>query len=153
VAYGIEPTAFNAYAVKQMIRVANEGIHSFFHMVIKNASYAMFVLMPLFALLIFLLERQARPYYVSCLVGSIHFHCFLFILLLVVVLVMRLAETSVLLLLGLLIPAVYLYAMLKHLYRQSFLITLGKLLAVGLVYLVVILGGTILTIFMSVLLF
>jgi hypothetical protein len=153
VAYAIEPTAFNAYALKQWIHVANEGTHTFFHTVIKNVSYAMFFLMPLFALLLFLIERKARPYYVSCLVGSIHFHCFLFTLLLVVVLAMRLLETRFLILLGLLIPAIYLYAMMKRLYWQSFFTTLGKTLVVGLLYIVVILAGTILTIFTSILLF
>jgi hypothetical protein len=152
-AYTIEPTTLNAYAVKQMIRIANEGTHAFFHTVIKNASYAMFFLMPLFALLLFLIERQARPYYVSCLVGSIHFHCFLFTLLLVVVLATNLPGTGYLILLGLLIPPIYLFAMLKRLYRQSIPTTLGKTLAVGLLYIVVILSGTILTIFTSILLF
>ena len=45
----------------------------------RSLSIAMFVLMPFFALLLWLFAGRPRPYYIDTLIFSIHFHAFAFI--------------------------------------------------------------------------
>lgn len=50
------------------------------HTTLRNLSVGMFILMPLFGLLLKLFYRRQRPFYVQHLIFSVHLHCFFFIL-------------------------------------------------------------------------
>jgi hypothetical protein len=49
------------------------------HAIVHDLPRAMFVLMPFFAVLTWILYRRARPFYVAHLYYSIHFHAFVFL--------------------------------------------------------------------------
>ncbi len=50
------------------------------HALLRNLSVGMFVLMPLFALLLKVFYRRQRPLYIQHLIFSVHVHCFFFLL-------------------------------------------------------------------------
>ncbi len=86
----------------------------------KNIPKVMFILLPLFALLLKLLYRRSRIYFVDHAIFSIHFHCFVFLNFLLQHLLSALSSwhfiLNLLLWLGLL---VYLFIAMKKVYKQG----------------------------------
>ena len=80
VARGTPPNWFSRLYAKQIFRFANQGAGGFFKQVQKNYSISLFLLMPLFALLLLLIYRK-KELYIGHLVFSIHFHSLIFLLL------------------------------------------------------------------------
>jgi hypothetical protein len=77
---GKKPDFISRFAVRQMAKFRGNGLHSFQHLFLKNVSLLMFVLMPLFALLLKGAHWRRHRHYVEFLVFSLHFHSFLFVL-------------------------------------------------------------------------
>lgn len=100
----------------------------------------MFVLLPLFALFTGWFYSRKKYYYVQHAIFSIHYHSFVFLLFLGVVLIDKLifgGWAEIYLVLGADIMAfVYLVAALMGMYGQSLWLSLGKAIAIGLLYLV-----------------
>jgi len=104
----------------------------------------MFVLLPLFALFISWFYSRKKYYYVQHAIFSIHFHSFVFLLFWVVTLVCK-PITSYKLVIGVILGAyllafVYLVAALRGMYRQAVWMSLLKGMAIGLIYVVTIVG-------------
>jgi hypothetical protein len=137
---GIERTGFERYIAGQLARIANGGKAEFLHNLLKSISYMMFVLMPIFALLLYLFFRKRVDYYLNCLVFSIHFHSFVFLLFTIYV-VLSWFVSSVFFSFGaLLIMTGYFYIALRTVYGQSRLSTILKMLAIGVLHIFAILG-------------
>jgi hypothetical protein len=102
----------------------------------------MFVLLPLFALYVGWFYRKKGYYYVNHAIFSVHFHCFIFLLFLVLLLLDKLipGDTASLILAGIapIAALIYLVAALHGAYRQSFWLSLGKGLAISLLYFITI---------------
>jgi hypothetical protein len=128
---GIALSVLNRYVVRQMSRISTEGQEEFKHLLIKGISYMMFALMPLFALFVFLLNRKKAQYYIGTLIFSIHYHSFVFLLLTASLVVNWIAETSLMLVVPIIICPVYLYLAMRHMYEGSRFGMIGKTLLVG----------------------
>jgi Protein of unknown function (DUF3667) len=98
----------------------------------------MFLILPLFALYVSWFYRRKKYYYVNHAIFSVHFHCFIFLLFLFMLLLAKVipgAWTPLILIAITPIPVfVYLVAALHGMYQQSFWLTLGKGVAIGLLY-------------------
>jgi hypothetical protein len=98
----------------------------------------MFLILPLFALYVSWFYSRKKYYYVNHAIFSVHFHCFIFLLFLFMLLLAKVipgAWTPLILVAITPIPVfVYLVAALYGMYRQSFWLTLGKGVAIGLLY-------------------
>jgi len=150
-AHGMKRSFINRYFVRQLSRIEKEGTEGFNHRLMKGISYMMFAVMPLFALFVFLLYRKKAVYYIGTLVFSIHYHCFVFLLLSVSLIVDRLADLSLIWLVPLFICPVYLFLALRHMYGETRLRTWGKTLLVGVMQLISIFLSLLSMIFISVL--
>ena len=89
----------------------------------------MFALMPLFALYVFLLNRKKAQYYIGTLVFSIHYHCFVFLLLTAFLIMDRIVGTSLLLMIPIVVCPIYLYKALN--YEGSRMKMIAKTLLIG----------------------
>jgi hypothetical protein len=153
VARGIERTAFKKYLALQLGRVSASGRAEVNHMLIKGVSYMMFVLMPFFGLLLFLFYRKTKEYYLNCLVFSVHFHCFAFILFTIIALVGMLIDSTYLIMASPFILAAYLWIALRAIYRQKRFVTALKIVVIGFMHLFGIVVAFLLAIWISILLF
>ncbi|WP_439880675.1 DUF3667 domain-containing protein [Pontibacter sp. MBLB2868] len=102
----------------------------------KNLSFMMFLLMPFFALLLYLYYRKLGRNYVEHLMFSVHLHTFYFILLIVAMLVNRLFPALELNSIVLGIMGLYLYLALHRVYKQPYLRTLLSMIPLSLIYLI-----------------
>ena len=106
----------------------------------------MFVLLPLFALVVSWFYSRKKYFYVQHAIFSIHYHCFVFLLFLLTLLVEKLIPGEMLMLELVIVPAIslllafgYLIAALKGMYGQSLGIAFVKGLGISLLYLISIL--------------
>jgi hypothetical protein len=100
----------------------------------------MFLLLPLFAMMLWLLYIRSRRLYIEHLVFALHLHTFAFLLLAVALLAGRLIGQrlgDVLQNLALLLVVVYLFMAMRRVYAQSVLKTLAKLVGLWLGYLLI----------------
>jgi hypothetical protein len=67
---------FERFIFHQFAHLINSGVEGYMHLMIRIFSYAMFLLMPFFAYLLYLFNRKS--FYIDNLIFSIHFHSFLF---------------------------------------------------------------------------
>ncbi|WP_266203502.1 DUF3667 domain-containing protein [Pontibacter kalidii] len=121
---------------------------------IKNTSFLMFLLMPLFGYLLYLFYRKQRRNYVEHLMFSIHGHSFFFILFTVyLVLKFFLPQSAEIFFLVPLITAVYVYFAMRRVYKQSYLQTLLKFIPVSFLYVfclaVALLGNVVVSLLLS----
>jgi hypothetical protein len=149
---GVPQSVLNRYIVRQLSRIGTEGQEGFYHLLAKGISYMMFALMPLFALFIYLLNRKKAQYYIGTLVFSVHYHCFVFLLLTVFLVVDRLVGTSLIVIIPILVCPYYLYKAMRYLYEGSRMKMIGKTLLVGALQLVSMAFLFIITVFISLLL-
>jgi hypothetical protein len=103
---------------------------------IKSSSYAIFVFMPIFALLMIPLYRKRHYFYSEFLVFSIYFHTFLFSVFSILIIFFRFINVdfeiiATLLLLGM---VVYLGLSLKRVFEDSIPVTVIKTVLLSLTY-------------------
>jgi len=109
-----------------------------------------FVLLPLFALLVFLFYRKKYNNYLPHFIFSLHFHSFLFILLSFYVLVTTYITTDYytvnqwLFLLFVVSYYLYLFFALKNVFKERIITVFLKLLGIGMLYTIVFFSATIL---------
>jgi hypothetical protein len=132
-------TKTNRYIIYKLHNIVNSGASEYSHMLIKNFSYMMFILMPLFGVWIFIFGRKRLKYYLEALTISIHFHCFVFLMFTIIVLIGSVISIEIPILLGILIIPVYMFMMIKNSLKQSIGITIIKTGVIGVLY-----GGSLL---------
>jgi len=137
-ARGVEKSFYNKYLIAQLYKMANGGMGEFIHSFIKNISYMMFILMPVFALLIYLAFKRETNYFIEGLIISVHFHSFIFLLMSFLLLI-GLVKTILFVMTAPLIVIFYLFFMLRRYYRQKNIITFTKTITIGLLHLLLFL--------------
>ena len=121
-------------------RLALDGAQGFVDRMLDNVAIALYVLLPLMALVLKVLYPLSRRYYVEHLLFVVHFHAFVFLAMLVqlpVIAVGDRMQSGWGTFLQLLIPLyvlIYLYKGMRHVYRQRRAVTLFKYLLLLLVY-------------------
>jgi hypothetical protein len=102
----------------------------------------MFVLLPLFALYVGWFYSRKQYYYVNHVIFTMHYHCFIFLLFLVFMGLDKLIPGDwagiILTALALVLAFIYLVAALHGMYRQSFWLSLGKAMAISVLYFITI---------------
>ena len=75
---------FSRKAASQLVKMTTpEGRNDLMDTLYSNVSIAMFVLMPWFGAILWLMVRKQNPFYIDSLIFSIHFHTVAFLLLLI----------------------------------------------------------------------
>jgi hypothetical protein len=120
------------------IKLAKDALNeNFSHMIPKM----MFLILPLFALILQVTFWRDRKFYVEHMIYSFHVHCFVFLLLsFMMLLQLVFPDSSIvqyLFLIGTLYIIWYFYRSLRVVYHRSKLRTITKMLGIGLSYLVV----------------
>lgn len=101
-----------------------------------------FLLLPLFALFLYLLFRKPGRFYLTHFIFSVHLHAFIFLLLTVmVVLIDYIFPTSVFLsqwslIITIFLLQLYLFFALRNVYEQRWLTTFFKLLIINIMYII-----------------
>jgi hypothetical protein len=145
-----DPTAGRGY--RQMQAVCEKGFPALWEAVVHNIPRAMFVFLPLLALVMKLLYWRPRRFYVEHLLFLVHNHAFVFLALVIVGLLTRIPVVGAHL--GLLEFSVWLYMIwylfraMRVYYAQSRGLTFAKYLTVGFAYI-----STSLTVLMLTLIF
>jgi hypothetical protein len=136
--HALRPTTINRYILRQLSRIGKEGQEGYGHMLVKGISYMMFALMPLFAFIIYLLNRKKAKHYIGTLIFSVHYHSYIFLLLTFSFIVDKAAGTPIIFILPVVLSPIYLFMALRRVYRDSFLRTIIKTLIIGVSQLVCI---------------
>ncbi|HAD82504.1 TPA: hypothetical protein DCG35_08600 [Candidatus Edwardsbacteria bacterium] len=134
--------------VEKGYRRGTDNPELFVETLIERFAQGMFLLMPLFALLLKMLYIRSGRYYMQHLIFSIHFHAFVFLTILVITATRFLHIPVLSQWLSLLIMTIplYLYLSLKRFYRQGFWPTFIKLNLLSISY------GAIFTVFIAMIL-
>ena len=130
----ITPNFFSRKMLRQSSRLLNGEINSVTQLISQGLSFGMFLLMPLFALLLMLFYREQQRFYVEHLVFSIHFHGVAFMLMSLGYLSEIAFEWERMGNLFDLIAVVYLFLFLKNVYQNSIGKTLLKFLGLLMLY-------------------
>ncbi len=121
--------------------IANDG-KAFLSKLLDNVPIALFILLPLMALVLKLLYPLSKRFYVEHLLFVVHFHAFFFLVLILQILFSRLGllvgllETAVditVFAVSLYVP-VYLYKSMRQVYEQSHMLSLPKFFILMLAY-------------------
>ena len=121
---------FDKAATKQFIRVTRAKNKELTNYAIEQMPFMMFLMLPLFALLLKLLYIRRQQNYIIHLVHSLHIHSFKFLLIGLAILIAIFTETdlSVRFLAGAAILSVfYVYLSFKRVYAQGYIKTFIKL--------------------------
>lgn len=149
---GAEPTTMRRLALRQTVRSLNASPDEITNKWIRMLPTVMFVLMPLFALLLKGLYRRRHQYYLAHLIFSIHFHSFVFVLFIVNLLLGYLNISDWFEPVLFFLPAVYFYLALRNNFGQPWQKTLAKVLlmmvAYGLVLGISMIASALISVFM-----
>jgi len=117
--------------------------------ILKYLSWAFFVLLPVYALLLALLYVRKRLHFIRHLVFSVHVHSFIFlvhiIFALIVMLLPDISNWSFLITLA--VSQVYLYLALKRFYQQGYGKTAVKFLLLGFLYSIILVTVSVLVVY------
>jgi hypothetical protein len=149
----IENTPFKKYVARQLGRIAAGSRAEFDHELLKSVSYMMFVLMPILALLIYIFHRKRVEYYLDCLVFSIHFHSFAFLISIAYLIVTWVIGMGLLILAVPLLVIVYFWLSLRAVCPQPWWKGGLKVLAIGMLHMCAICAAFMVLLLGSVLLF
>jgi hypothetical protein len=150
---GIERTSYKRFLFRQMARIGATPDSFFYRRVSSSISYMMFVLMPIFALFLYLFHRKRVKYYVDCLMFSIHFHSFVFLLFTICLLLLVIFDSLIPILVIPLILPVYFGLGLRRVFQQSRLLTVIKTILIGMLHTVSLLVLFLLLIVVNILTF
>lgn len=148
----ISLTNFNKWIIYQLHKIANSSAGEFSHSLMKNISYMMFILMPLFGFIIVRFYRKKMNFYIDGISMSIHFHSFIFLVFTVLIVLAKIFSFELFLLLGFIIAPIYIFLMMKRYFNDGILLTLTKTIGINFFYLVSFIVLIIITISISILL-
>jgi len=125
------------YAEKKALKIKNQEtgstlLEAFYHDVPK----AMFLLLPIFALILKISFRKNKKFYVEHLIYSFHLHCFVFLLFVFIMLIGLIAPVTwdYLNLVGFALIAWYFYRSLRVVYNRSSWRTVSKMIGIAISY-------------------
>jgi hypothetical protein len=146
----IERTPFNRYMARKVALVGAGGREAFGHLMLKNISYMMFGLMPLFGAFVTLVFRRSAKRYVRGLMYAIHVHAFLFLLLALGLVAAKLAPAGAVTVVAATSASAYFYLSLKRLFGEGWFRTLWKAAVLGMIHIISIFCGFLLVVLASV---
>ncbi len=123
-----------------------EGTDMFLKELVNQIPKVLFILLPVFALILKLLYIRRKKYYIEHLILSLHFHTFVFLHLIIAVLFTHWIVIT-LIILGILL---YLFISMKSIYEQSFFKTFMKFGTLLLTYTVLMIPAFLLLAFLAV---
>ena len=123
-------------------RIQADDGSSFLNKLLDNVPSALFILLPLMALVLKILYPLSKRYYVEHLLFAVHYHAFVFLLLTLQIIVSRLGQRvslpedviDVVLFASSLFVPVYLYKAIRRVYEQGHAISLVKFFMLLLAY-------------------
>ncbi|MBS7563355.1 DUF3667 domain-containing protein [Mucilaginibacter sp. Bleaf8] len=134
-----------AYAWSKKGKSSEEIKEAFWEALLHNIPKMMFIMLPLFALLLKLAFYKNKKFYVEHLIYSIHLHCFLFLFLAALMLLqMALPEgfmEGLIILFAIGVIGWYVFRSLKTVYHRSSIRTFTKMSFVTLTYAIVFMIG------------
>lgn len=150
--------AFTQYTVKQMIRVYRTDKEHLTSKFVQNLSLMMFIMIPVFALLLKLLYIRRKTLYINHLIHTIHIHTFAFFVygFTIAALYWMIDNDNLegwLTFGSVVIVSTYAYLSFKNVYGQGWFKTLVKFWLTGLIYFNVMCFGLLLEMFLSFLVF
>lgn len=104
------------------------------HAFLKNIGITVFILMPIFALILKLLYIRRKRFYIEHLIFSVHYHAFVFIILILAYLLYKITDSDLLSVLLSLATPVYCTLALKRVYQNSWAKTILKSMLLTLTY-------------------
>ncbi len=139
-AKGMSENWLNRYVVRKFSKIARGEEEKLWHSIFKSISYSMFLLMPVFALVLMLFYRKKKSFYVENLTLSIHYHIFLFIILSVILFISKFlpAAAGYGILAGLAFFPIYLFFMLQNYFAQGFVKTIIKVILLNVIHFILI---------------
>ena len=149
----IAPTWINKHMARRLARIGDAGRAEFRHQTHKGISYMMFFLMPVFGWIVYLFYAKKANYYLDCLIFSVHFHCFVFILLAMYKISEWFGENSIVMLAVFIVMLVYLFMAFLRTFGQSWVKTIIKTLAIASIYSFLTVVCLIVMLFLSVAMF
>ena len=138
---------------KQRFFIANSNL--FISGVARNLPVMMFLLLPFFALILYLLQFRRGNFFVEHLIHGLHLHSFAYFIygMAILLLVIFKGLTSSIVLWSFVLVSVYAYFSFKRVYHQGWGKTFFKFFLLGFVYLFILLLGFISEIYITLLLF
>ncbi|MGV3502263.1 MAG: DUF3667 domain-containing protein [Adhaeribacter sp.] len=147
---GFQSSPLRRQALRQVSRFSLLSAEEQEHKIIKVVSGMMFLLMPMFALLLKLSYLRRGRYYIEHLIFSVHFHCFAFVLFSADRLLSWLLADYWPELISLAILLLYLFLALRAVYRQNKRKTGLKTVLLSAAYSLVLAGFLLLALLLSV---
>jgi membrane-associated HD superfamily phosphohydrolase len=140
----VDTTAFNKMIFRQGRKVLKNDLNVFGAYIVQNLPIMMFLLLPLFALLLKLFYIRRGILYVQHLAHALHLHAFIFILfgvLIIGYLIFQLPPSLSTWLnwITFLLFVIYPFFSFLHVYRQGWIKTAVKVFLLGSIYFVVLL--------------
>lgn len=133
-------------AIKKQIRSLGrlppeEALRRLSRSTLEQVPKVMFLLLPVYAFLLKLLYILKKRYYVEHFVFALHLHALMFFVFFLMIVTSRIPVVQ-----GLLFAWVPIYTLIamRRVYQQGWLVTFAKWAALGITYLLVLLGGLIL---------
>jgi hypothetical protein len=127
---GWKQTLINRYIVRQAIKFARSDEKSigtyFSEYMLDKASLLMFLMLPIFALLLKLIYLRRKRYYVEHLTFSLHIHSFAFLILLLLIVCERLFAADWFAKAAILLIFIYGAVAARNVYKQTWIKTLLK---------------------------
>lgn len=151
-------SAFTQKVARQMIRVVNKDTEYLVSQVVKNLSLMVFVMIPVFALLLKLLYLRSQRLYIHHLIHTIHIHTFAFFIygLALVLVYWYLDDGNIeswIIFGAVMIVGLYSYLSFRKVYQQNWKKTTLKYLFTGIFYSLLIFLALVIEVLISFLVF
>lgn len=144
---------FSKIFVHQARKVMQKDMDVFLPYVMKNLSIMMFLLLPLFALYLFILFGRTERYYISHTIHALHLHSFSFMIITLLILLELfgniLQAYPMLATWAFLLVTAYAFFSIKRVYKQGWLKTFFKFNVLGFFYFVTLTLGITLELLIS----
>lgn len=151
-----QPKGFwNTFVLKQNLRIIR-NTKGFSRQAMGNISWMLFLMVPVFALLLKLFYIRRKIYYVEHLIFTFHTHSFIFLLFALNAFLnnFMLENTqNIFNLISIILAWVYLFIAMKHVYKQGFIKTFFKMLLLFFGYFFIVISFLALTLLVSLFLF
>lgn len=128
-----------SHKIKKLSTLNREQIQELNHMIYKYMSFALFFLLPVFALLMKLFYLKSNKFYYEHFIASIHYHVMLFIILLLFLIIKALHLPNSVYSLMMLGAFLYFAHSLKVVYDRSWTNTILKAFLILIIYTVILL--------------
>lgn len=130
-----EKSSFTQLTMKQVIRVYKSDKEYLFAFVVKNFSLMMFIMLPVFAMILKTLYIRRKILYINHLVHSLHIHSFAFFIYgLALAISIWISDEDWVSFVALLLVSIYSYTSFKMVYDQSHKKTFFKFVITGIIY-------------------